>query len=96
MTPDELIRDILYTDYEDNAQVVTSDNKVVTGVWLRGDNKLVIEVIEKRFFNINGTPAYRLMDKDDAEDFHKVTFDYIGGEARAKFYRIDGNEIMPY
>ena len=51
MTPDELIRDILYTDYEDNAQVVTSDNKVVTGVWLRGDNKLVIEVIEKRFLN---------------------------------------------
>ena len=54
------------------------------------------QVIEKGFFNINGTPAYRLMDKDDAEDFHKVTFDYIGGEARAKFYRIDGNEIMPY
>ena len=53
-------------------------------------------MIEKGFFNINGTPAYRLMDKDDAEDFHKVTFDYIGGEARAKFYRIDGNEIMPY
>ena len=23
-------------------------------------------------------------------------FDYIGGQARAKFYRIDGNEIMPY
>jgi hypothetical protein len=51
MTPDELIRDILYTDYEDNAQVVTSDNKVVTGVWLRGDNKLVIEVIEERFLS---------------------------------------------
>ena len=51
MTPDELIRDILCTDYEDNAQVVTSDNKVVTGVWLRGDNKLVIETIEKRFLN---------------------------------------------
>ena len=51
MTPDELIRDILCTDYEDNAQVVTSDNKVVTGVWLRGDNKLVIEVIEERFLS---------------------------------------------
>ena len=51
MTPDELMRDILYTDYEDNAQVVTSDNKVVTGVWLRGDNKLVIEVIEERFLS---------------------------------------------
>ena len=51
MTPDELIRDVLYTDYEDNAQVVTSDNKVVTGVWLRGDNKLVIEVIEERFLS---------------------------------------------
>jgi hypothetical protein len=51
MTPDELIRDILYTDYEDNAQVVTSDNKVVTGVWLRGDSKLVIEVIEERFLS---------------------------------------------
>lgn len=51
MTPDELIREILCTDYEDNAQVVTSDNKVVTGVWLRGDNKLVIEVIEERFLS---------------------------------------------
>ena len=51
MTPDELIRDILCTGYKDNAQVVTSDNKVVIGVWLRGDNKLVIEVIEKRFLN---------------------------------------------
>ena len=51
MTPDELIREILCTGYEDNAQVLTSDNKVVTGVWLRGDNKLVIEVIEKRFLN---------------------------------------------
>ena len=51
MTPDELIRDILCTDYEDNAQVVTSDNKVITGVWLRGDNKLVIEVIEERFLS---------------------------------------------
>ena len=51
MIPDELIRDILCTGYKDNAQVVTSDNKVVTGVWLRGDNKLVIEVIEKRFLN---------------------------------------------
>ena len=51
MTPDELIRDILCTGYEDNAQVVTSDNKVVTGVWLRGDNKLVIEVIEERFLS---------------------------------------------
>jgi len=51
MTPDELIRDILCTGYKDNAQVVTSDNKVVTGVWLRGDNKLVIETIEKRFLN---------------------------------------------
>jgi hypothetical protein len=51
MTPDELIRDILCTGYKDNAQVVTSDNKVVTGVWLRGDNKLVIEVIEERFLS---------------------------------------------
>ena len=51
MTPDELIREILCAGYEDNAQVLTSDNKVVTGVWLRGDNKLVIEVIEKRFLN---------------------------------------------
>jgi hypothetical protein len=53
-------------------------------------------VAEKSFFNMNNTPAYRLMDADDGDDFHKVTFDYIGGEARAKFYRIDGNEIMPY
>jgi hypothetical protein len=51
MTPDELIREILCTGYKDNAQVATSDNKVVTGVWLRGDNKLVIETIEKRFLN---------------------------------------------
>ena len=51
MIPDELIRDILCTGYKDNAQVVTSDNKVVTGVWMRGDNKLVIETIEKRFLN---------------------------------------------
>ena len=53
-------------------------------------------VIEKSFFNMDNTPTYRLMDADDYDDFHKVTFDYIGGEARAKFYRIDGNEIMPY
>ena len=51
MTPDELIREILCASYKDNPQVVTSDNKVVTGVWLRGDNKLVIEVIEKRFLS---------------------------------------------
>ena len=51
MTPDELIRDILCTGYKDNAQVVTSDDRVVTGVWLRGDNKLVIEVIEERFLS---------------------------------------------
>ena len=53
-------------------------------------------VAEKTFFKMDGTPAYRLMDEDDGDDFHKITFDYIGGEARAKFYRIDGNEIMPY
>ena len=53
-------------------------------------------VIEKSFFNMDNTPVYRLMDEDDGDDFHKVIFDYIGGQARAKFYRIDGNEIMPY
>jgi hypothetical protein len=53
-------------------------------------------VVEKIFLKIDYTPAYRLMDAEDADDFHRMAFDYIGGEARAKFYRIDGSEIMPY
>lgn len=54
------------------------------------------KVVEKTFFDIKGIPTYRLMDEEDESDFSKIVFDYSGNKPRAKFYRLNGQEIMPY
>lgn len=47
--PDSMELSQLNDDPTDQTEVITCDGKIVTGVWLRGDGKIIIDVSDEKY-----------------------------------------------